>query len=89
MIFQILYAESLNWNNFIRIYSITLYFVFNRLIVAENDAQIEQLLQDNSDLVTVRLVQFMEDTQAKMRKDGEEENAERLAQVLEKVRGMV
>ena len=63
--------------------------LFNRLLVAEADAQIEQLLQDNRDLVTERLVQFMEETQARMRNEGEEKNAERLAQVLEKVRGMV
>ncbi|MCP4536287.1 MAG: hypothetical protein GY832_04000 [Chloroflexi bacterium] len=63
--------------------------LFNRLFVAENDEQIEQLLQDNRDLVTVRLVEFMRDTQAKMRQDGEEENAERLGQVLEKVQEMV
>ncbi len=59
------------------------------LLVAEDDAQIEQLLQDNRDLVTVRLVQFMEETRAKMQEEGEEENAERMAQVLEKVKEMV
>jgi hypothetical protein len=63
--------------------------LFNRLLVAENDEQVEQLLQDNRELVTERLVQFMQDTQARMQEEGEEKNAERLAQVLEKVRGMV
>ncbi len=63
--------------------------LFNRLLIAKDDAQMEQLLQDNRDLVNERLLQFMQQTQARMQEEGEEENAERMAQVLEKVKGMV
>lgn len=63
--------------------------LFNRLVAAEDDAEIEKLLQVNRDLVTERLVQFMEKAEAKMREEGTLETAERLALVLEKAKGMV
>jgi hypothetical protein len=63
--------------------------LFNRLMVADDDAQVEQLLQENRDLVTEGLIRFMEDAKVSMQEEGEEENVERLTQVLEKVRGMV
>ena len=63
--------------------------LFNRLIVAEDDAQIEQLLQENRDLVTEHLIEFMEEAEANMREEGSVETAERLVRVLEKARGMV
>jgi len=59
----------------------------NRLVAAESDAEVERLLQENRDLVTESLVQFMEDVEASMREKGALEAAERLASVLEKVRG--
>jgi len=63
--------------------------LLNRLIDAEDDAKIEELLQENRDLMTERLIQFMEGTEAKMREDGQMESAERLALALEKASGMV
>jgi len=63
--------------------------LFNRLMAAEDDAGIEKLLQANSGLVTERLVQFLEQAEAQMREEDALEPAERLALVLEKVKGMV
>ena len=63
--------------------------LFNRLITAEDDARIEKLLQENRDLVTERLIPFMEEAEARMREEGTLETAERLALVLEKAWGMV
>jgi hypothetical protein len=63
--------------------------LFNRLMAAEEDAEIERLLQENRDLVTERLVQFMEEAEANMREEGSLETAERLVRVLEKTRGTV
>ena len=62
--------------------------LLNRLIAAEDDAEVERLLQDNRDLVTERLVRFMEEVEAKAREEGDLEPAERLALVLEKAKGM-
>lgn len=61
----------------------------NRLVAVESDAEVERLLQENRDLVTERLIRFMEETEAGMREQGALETAERLASVLEKARGMV
>ena len=63
--------------------------LFNRLMAAEEDAEIERLLEENRDLVTERLVEFMEEAEANMREEGSLETAERLVRVLEKTRGMV
>lgn len=64
--------------------------LFNRLMTAEDEAEIEQLLQDNRELVTERLVEFMERAEAQMREEEESiETADRLAAVLEKARAMV
>jgi hypothetical protein len=63
--------------------------LFNQLIAAEDDMEVETLLQENRDLVTEQLVQFMEKAEAGMREEGALETAERLALVLEKARGMV
>jgi hypothetical protein len=63
--------------------------LFNRLMTAEDEAEIEQLLQDNRELVTERLVEFMERAEAQMREEEESiETADRLAAVLEKARAM-
>jgi len=61
----------------------------NRLVAAEEETEVERLLQENRDLVTERLIQFMEETEASIRGQGALETAERLASVLEKARGMV
>jgi hypothetical protein len=58
----------------------------NRLLVAEDDVEIDRLLQENRDLVTERLVQVLEQAEANVREEGESETAERLAAVLNKVR---
>ncbi len=63
--------------------------LFNRLVAAENDAEVEELLQENHDLVTERLVRFMEEAEASMREKGTLETAERFALVLEKAKRMV
>jgi len=62
--------------------------LLNRLIVAEDDAEIDRLLQDNRGLVTERLVRVIEQAGANVREEDESETAERLASLLEKVRGI-
>jgi hypothetical protein len=62
--------------------------LFNRLMAAEDSAGVEKLLQENRDLVTERLVQFVEEAEANAREEGTLETADRLALVLEKARGM-
>jgi hypothetical protein len=63
--------------------------LFNRLMAAEDEPEIESVLQANRELVTEHLVQLMEDAEAKMREEGQSESADHLALVLEKARGMV
>ena len=63
--------------------------LFNRLMSAENDEEIEKVLQANRDVVTVRLVQVMEETEASMREEGELEAAEQMALVVGKARAML
>ena len=60
----------------------------NRLMAAEDDAEIEGLLQDGREFVTERLIQLMEDAETRVREEGDLETADRLALVLEKARGM-
>jgi len=60
----------------------------NRLMAAEDDAEIEGLLQDGREFVTERLIQLMEDAETRVRDEGDLETADRLALVLEKARGM-
>jgi hypothetical protein len=62
--------------------------LFNRLMAAEDGAEIENLLQDNRDLVDERLIGLMEDMAARMREEDQVETADRLALVLEKAKGM-
>jgi hypothetical protein len=63
--------------------------LFNRLMTAEDEAEIEQLLEDNRELVTERLVEFMERAESQMREEEESiETADRLALVLNKARAM-
>jgi hypothetical protein len=63
--------------------------LLNRLMVADNDEQIERLLRENRDLVTEPLIQVMEQAEADMREEGSVESAERLARVLEKARAVL
>ncbi|MDY7077522.1 MAG: CpXC domain-containing protein [Chloroflexota bacterium] len=63
--------------------------LFNRLVAAEDDAEIEKLLQENHALVTENLVQFMEAAEADMREEGSLETAERFALMIEKAKGVL
>ncbi len=63
--------------------------LLNQLVAAEDDAKIEQLLQENRDMVTERLVQFMGEAEANMREEGSLETADRLVRVREKAKAMV
>ena len=60
--------------------------LLNRLMAAEDDATLDKLLQENRDLLTEDLVQYLEDTEATMREQGTLETADRLASVLAKVK---
>jgi arsenate reductase-like glutaredoxin family protein len=62
--------------------------LFNRLMVVEEE-EIDKLLQENRQLVTERLVGFMEKTEASAREEGESEMADRMAVALEKMRKMI
>lgn len=63
---------------------------FNRLMDAADAAEIDQLLEDNRDLVTERLVGFMKEVDARVREEeGDTETAQRLALLLEKTKGLV
>ncbi len=61
--------------------------LFNRLMVVE-EGEIDKLLQENRQLVTERLVEFTEKTEANAREEGESEMADRMIVLLEKMRRM-
>jgi hypothetical protein len=61
---------------------------FNRLMAAEDEAEIEQVLQENPDLVTERMLRFLEGAEANMREEGQAEAADHLALALQKARGL-
>jgi len=62
----------------------------NRLLLVEDEAGVEKLLEENRDLVTEELANFIEEARTSLWQDGgDSEAVERLALVLEKVRGMV
>nr|HID14577.1 hypothetical protein [Anaerolineae bacterium] len=63
--------------------------LFNRLMAAEGEVEVERLLEENRDLVTERLVRFMEEAEANVREEGALEAADHLALVLEKARRVV
>jgi len=64
--------------------------LFNRLMNAEDAAEVDALLEESRDLVTERLVRFMEAAEARVRdEEGETETIQRLALVLGKAKGMV
>jgi hypothetical protein len=59
--------------------------LINRLMAAKNEEQIEQLLEQNKNLVTERMVQFVEETEAEAREEGDLETADQMALVSEKM----
>jgi hypothetical protein len=63
--------------------------LFNRLMAAEDEEEMEGLLEENKNLVTQRMAQFVEQTEAKAREEDDLETAEQLALVLKKVRRML
>jgi hypothetical protein len=64
--------------------------LFNRLMTAEDAAEVDRLLEEGREFVTERLVRFMEETEARVRdEEGETETIQRLALVLGKAKGMV
>jgi hypothetical protein len=61
---------------------------FNRLMEAENEAEVDHLLHENQHLVTEQLITFLEETNARMQEEGSEEAAEHLARILRKARAV-
>jgi len=61
--------------------------LFNRLMAAEGEAEVEKLLQENRTLAE-RLVQFMEETKAKLAGEKAIEIAEHIALILEKTKSI-
>jgi hypothetical protein len=59
--------------------------LINRLMTAEDEEEIERLLEESRDLVTQRMVQFVEETEANAREEGDLETAEQMALVSEKM----
>lgn len=59
--------------------------LFNRLMAADGEQEIEQLLEENKNLVTQRMAQFVEETQAEAREEGDEETADQMALISEKI----
>ena len=59
--------------------------LINRLMAAENEDQIERLLQENRNLVTQRMAQFIEESEREAREEGDLETAERMTLVSEKM----
>jgi len=63
--------------------------LFNRLMAAEEDQEVDRLLQEHRDLVTERLVEFMEEAEGNLREQGTSDTADHLSMVLEKAREVV
>jgi hypothetical protein len=59
--------------------------LINRLMAAESEEQVEQLLEHNKNLVTERMIQFVEETEAEAREEGDLETAEQMALVSRKM----
>jgi hypothetical protein len=59
--------------------------LMNRLMGAQDEEQIDRLLEDNRNLVTQRMAQFVEETEAEAREEGDTETAERTALISEKM----
>lgn len=63
--------------------------LINRLMAAEDEAEIERLLEQNRQLVTERMVQFIEETEAQAREEEDTETAEKMALISRKMSRMV
>jgi len=63
--------------------------LINRLLTAENEDEIDRLLSESTNLVTERMVQFVEESEAGAREEGDTETAERMALVGEKMRHLL
>jgi hypothetical protein len=55
-------------------------------MAAEDEVTIERLLEENQNLVTQRMAQFVEQSEAETREEGDTETAEQMALVLKKMR---
>jgi hypothetical protein len=63
--------------------------LINRLVEAEDDEEIDRLLEESRNLVTEPMAQFAEETEARAREEGDTETADQMARVAEKMRGML
>lgn len=57
----------------------------NRLMAVEDEEEIEELLEQSENLVTERMVQFIQETEADAREEGDLETAEQMALIAEKM----
>jgi len=63
---------------------------FNRLMAAEDDTEVDKLLQENRELATERLMQFMEQAKAGLQQEDQaEEDEEHLTMLMDKVKAIV
>ncbi|MCX7681542.1 MAG: CpXC domain-containing protein [Anaerolineae bacterium] len=62
--------------------------LFNRLMNVESEGEVEKLLQENRELLTAPLLQFMERAAAEMEEAGDEEITRRARFVLERARAL-
>jgi hypothetical protein len=63
--------------------------LINRLMAAEDEERIERLLRENKTLVTQRMTQFVEKSEAEAREEGDLETADQMARVLKKMRSLL
>jgi hypothetical protein len=63
--------------------------LINRVMAAEDEEEIERLLQEGKNLVTQRMVQFVDKTEAEAREEGDLKTAEQMALVSEKMGSML
>lgn len=63
--------------------------LIHQLMNVEDEAEIDSLLEQSRALITDGLVQALEDTESERREEGDTETADRLALVVEKMKGMV
>ena len=62
---------------------------FNGLLAAEDEAEIDRLLEANKPLVTERMAEFVEKTEAEARGEGDTETADQMVLILKKLRRMI
>jgi len=60
--------------------------LINRLLTAEDEGRIDRLLEQNQNLVTERMVAFVEESETNAREDDDAKTADRMALVGEKMR---